>query len=240
MLQGLLKPKPFSALFAWMMLKLVGLAARFLIGLRTCGLEHIPPKGPFLISPNHQSYLDVFVMLATLRFKTFRQIFFVGASEYFATPLRMWFAARFNVVPVDPDANLVRARQAGAFGLRHGKVLVLFPEGERSPDGEVRKFKKGAAILSIQVGVPIVPAAIEGVFEVWPRNRPFNWRSLLPGSGTRARIQFGAPLSPDLIADVRPTDPYTQMTERFREIVARMWTTLHEERLLGSHPMPLT
>ena len=53
-----------------------------------------------------------------------------------------------NVVPVDPDTNLVRAMQAGAFGLRHGKILVLFPEGERSPDGTPRTFKKGAAILS--------------------------------------------------------------------------------------------
>jgi 1-acyl-sn-glycerol-3-phosphate acyltransferase len=84
-----------------------------------------------------------------IRLLTFRRVFLVGASEYFATPFRRWFAARFNVVPVDPHANLVGAMQAGTFGLRHGMVLVLFPEGERSPDGKVKKFRRGAAILSI-------------------------------------------------------------------------------------------
>ena len=78
-------------------------------------------------------------------------------------------------MPVDPDANLVRAMQAGAFGLRHGRVLVLFPEGERSPDGTPRTFKKGAAILSTHLGVPIVPVAIRGVFEMWPRGKGFQW-----------------------------------------------------------------
>ena len=53
-------------------------------------------------------------------------------------------------------------------------VLVLFPEGERSIDGTVKKFKKGAPILSQHMHVPIVPVAIKGVFEVWPRNRGIN------------------------------------------------------------------
>jgi len=56
-------------------------------------------------------------------------------------------ARSLNVVVVDPDANLVPAMRAGAFGLRHGLVLILYPEGERSIDGTPRIFKKGAAIL---------------------------------------------------------------------------------------------
>ena len=83
-------------------------------------------------------------------------------------------------MPVDPDSNLVPAMQAGAFGLAHGKVLVLFPEGERSIDGTVKKFKKGAPILAQHLRVPIVPVAIKGVFELWPRGRSFNWRLLRP------------------------------------------------------------
>ena len=66
------------------------------------------------------------------------------------------------MVVVDPDANLVPAMRAGAYGLRHGRSLILYPEGERSIDGTPRTFKKGAAILSIHLQVPIVPIAIEG------------------------------------------------------------------------------
>ncbi len=230
-LKGVLKPKPILAPVAWLVMKSFGLAARFLFGLRASGKEHLPAEGPFLISPNHQSYLDAFVMVAALKFRTFKRLFFVGASEYFATPLMRWVASHLNIVPVDPDANLVRAMQAGAYGLRHGKVLVLFPEGERSPDGTVRRFKKGAAILSIQLGVPIVPAAIEGIFEVWPRNRPLNWKLLLPWSGARSHVRFGAPLTAELVADVSLEERYARMTERFREIVADMWAALHAERL---------
>ena len=65
--------------------------------------------------------------------------------------------------------------KAGAFGLTHGKILVLFPEGERSIDGTVKKFKKGAPILAQHLGVPVVPVALKGIYELWPRNRGINW-----------------------------------------------------------------
>jgi acyl carrier protein len=230
-LQGILRFKPLSSSFAWLVMKTFGLAARLLMGLRTPGRENIPTEGAFLISPNHESYLDVFLMVAALPFHTLRRLFFVGASEYFATPFRRWLAARLNVVPVDPDANLVHAMQAGAYGLRHGKVLVLFPEGERSPDGQIKRFKKGAAILSVQLNVPIVLVAIEGVYDVWPRSRALNWRSLVPGSRARACIRFGTPLSPALVADERPEVRHARLTERLRDVIEQMWLALKQERL---------
>ena len=82
-------------------------------------------------------------------------------------------ARLLRVVVVDPDANLIPAMRAGAFGLRHGRVLVLYPEGERTIDGTPKIFKKGAAILSIHLQVPIVPVAIEGFHEAWPRGKTF-------------------------------------------------------------------
>jgi long-chain acyl-CoA synthetase len=105
-----------------------------------------------------------------------------------------WLARAINVVPVDPNANLITAMRAGAAGLRLGKVLILFPEGERSIDGELKPFRKGAAILASHVGVPIVPAAFDGLFPVWPRGLPLNWRLLIPGA-TRARLEFGPPIA---------------------------------------------
>src|SRR6185437_1653795 len=92
-------------------------------------------------------------------------------SEIFGSGLMRQIARLLKVVVVDPDANLVPAMRAGAYGLRNGLALVLYPEGERSIDGTPRIFKKGAAILSTYLQVPIVPVAIDGFFEAWPRNQ---------------------------------------------------------------------
>ena len=185
----------------------------------TTGLEHLPAAGPYIISPNHQSYLDPFVLCSVLPYRIFKRLFFVGASEYFETPLTAWLARQCNLVAVDPDANLVPAMKAGAFGLAHGGILVLFPEGERSIDGAVKRFKRGAPILARHVGVPIVPVALHGMFELWPRNRPFNWRLLMPGSGHRVRLQFDAPLH----AGADPAGDAAQLRER----VVAMWERLN-------------
>lgn len=184
------------------------------------GDEHLPARGPYIISPNHQSYLDPFFMCAVLPYRLFRQLFFVGAAEYFETPLTAWLARQFNLVPVDPDARLVPAMKAGAFGLTKGKILVLFPEGERSIDGTVKRFKKGAPILSRHAGVAIVPVAIHGVFELWPRNRAFNWRLLLPGSGHRVHISFGTPFA------VGEQVSYGEGAAVLRDHVTAMWDQL--------------
>ncbi len=227
----LLKAKPIATAVAFVVMKAVFLFARVFLRLRVSGLEMVPADEPCLVSPNHQSFLDVFLLVSTLRFRTFRRLFFVGASEYFETPIRRRFARLVNVVPVDPDTNLVRAMQAGAYGLRHGKVLVLFPEGERSPDGTVKKFKKGAAILSHQLGVPIVPVAIRGVFEIWPRGKRFQWRAFLPWAGVRPVLRFGRPVGPDSAAAAPGGDSYALLTETLRTSVERMWNALGVGRL---------
>jgi 1-acyl-sn-glycerol-3-phosphate acyltransferase len=102
-------------------------------------------------------------------------------------------------------------------------VLVLFPEGERSIDGDPKAFRKGAAILSHHLQAPMVPAAIDGAFTIWPRNQAFNWRALLPWSGTRARIAFGPPVQ-------AAGADYAAQTSVLREAIVGMWDTVHAER----------
>ena len=123
-------------------------------------------------------------------------------------------------MPVDPDSNLVPAMKAGAFGLAHGKVLILFPEGERSIDGTVKRFKKGAPILSRHLEVPVIPVALKGAYEVWPRGRSFNWRGVLPWSRSRVRIEFGDPIQ---FAD---GESYQDAAGRLRSIVDERWQRL--------------
>jgi len=214
-LGGLLERRPVTtALLA----AIAKLARTTVSRVSVSGLEHLPANGAFIISPNHQSFLDPLIVCSVLPYRVARNLFFVGAVEYFQTPFTRWFARLVNLVPVDADSNLVPAMQAGAFGLAHGKVLVLFPEGERSIDGTVRKFKKGAPILAQHLHVPIVPVAIKGVYELWPRNRAINWRLMLPFSGHRVHIEFGAPMT------FAEGEDYGQSATRLRDRVADMWS----------------
>ena len=216
-LSGLLDKRPIAA-------PLLHILARVIRGMlfrvEISGLEHLPKSGPYIISPNHQSYLDPFMLCAMLPFRIFRNLFFVGAVEYFETPLTRWFARIANLVPVDPDSNLVPAMKAGAFGLAHGKLLVLFPEGERSIDGTVKKFKKGAPILAQHMRVPIVPVAIKGVFELWPRGGSLNRRLLGPWSRHRVTIVIGEPMTFAEDAD------YNRTAIELRDRVEKMWQAL--------------
>jgi long-chain acyl-CoA synthetase len=231
------KPKRLVAALAFIVVKALLVLMRLFMRIDITGRDHLPASGPFLLSPNHQSYLDALLLVAALPFRTFRDVFFVGASEYFATPVTGYLARKFNIVPVDPDANLVKAMQAGAFGLRRGKVLILFPEGERSIDGTVRVFKKGAAILSVHLGAPIVPVAIDGLYEVWPRKRPFAWGTLAPWRRHTLSLRFGPPMtagqpSP---AGARVEDEYAAGTARLRDAVEGMWNDLHTRRQPMAH-----
>jgi long-chain acyl-CoA synthetase len=228
-LAGILRPRRVFALAAYVATRVLHLVARVFLGLRVTGKQNLPEGGPYLISPNHQSYLDAFLLVGALPWRVFRRLFFVGASEYFETPARRKLADWMNVVPVDPDANLLRAMQAGVVGLRHNLVLTLFPEGERSPDGSPRRFKKGAAITAIQMRVPIVPVAIRGAFEIWPRGSGFRWSALLPWKRTRCAVQFGAPIRAEAAGATGP-DRYERLTAALRAAVVEMWNAQDQAR----------
>ena len=195
--QGILKNRPIFAAFAWSVYKCFNLFFRLFMRLEVHGIENLtsvtkPDEqrttkiAPFLICPNHQSFLDPFVLCSNYPYRLFRNIFHVGASEFFSNALMRFVAKMLNVVPVNPDTELMRAMKAGAIGLKHGKVLNIYPEGERAFDGELHGFKKGAAILASELDLPIVPVAMDGLYKVWPRN---SWR-IRP---SKVKITIGKP-----------------------------------------------
>jgi long-chain acyl-CoA synthetase len=216
-LSGLLQRRP---ILDPLLFVLVRVLHRFMGRIRVSGLEKLPRDGAYLICPNHQSYVDPFFVCGVLPYRTLTRAFFVGAVEYFETPLMAWVARKIHCVPVDPDSNLVPAMKAGAFGLAHGRILILFPEGERSIDGTVKRFKKGAPILSRHMGAPVVPVAIKGAHEVWPRAGSFNWRGTLPWSRSQVRVQFGDPVQ------FRDGETYADAASRLRAAVDEMWRGL--------------
>lgn len=213
-LAPLLEARPLASLTFFVLLRFCRLVMPRVV---VTGREHLPRAGPYILCPNHQSYLDPVLVCGVLPYGVFRQLFFVGAAEYFETSFTRWLARQWNLVAVDPDANLVPAMKAGAFGLSHGKILVLFPEGERSIDGTVRRFKKGAPILAQQLRVPIVPVAVHGIFELWPRNRGLNWRAFVPGWRRPIHVAF-APVM-QVPADIAPADAAAALRHR----VDTMW-----------------
>jgi long-chain acyl-CoA synthetase len=197
--------------------------------LRVSGLEKLPNQGSYIISSNHQSYLDPVILGAVLPWPVFRNLFAVGTSEIFGSGFMRRLARWMRVIVVDPDANLVSAMRAGAFGLRHGRILILYPEGERSIDGTPRTFKKGAAILSAHLQVPIVPVAIEGFYDAWPRGKRFQKFAPL-------EIEFGNPIYPPPEAEASEA-VYEKLTAELKSRVVGMWKGLRE-RAAASTPAP--
>ncbi len=203
----------------WYVVSRIGyMFARERFDLKVTGLEKLPLNGPYIISSNHQSYLDPLILAGVLPEDVFRRTFAVGTSEIFGKGLMRRLARSIKVMVLDPDANLVPAMRAGAFGLRNGLVLILYPEGERSIDGTPRIFKKGAAILSIHMQVPIVPVAIEGFYEAWPRNKSFQKFAPL-------RMVIGDPILPPPEAEASEA-VYEKMTIQLKEKIVGMWNEL--------------
>ena len=208
------KPRPIATIFWYSLGRIAYLLARIFFRLEVTGIEKLPRSGPFILSPNHQSYLDAPVLMSAMPWSIFRNFFFVGTSEIWGEGLRRKLAGTMRLIPIDPDANLVPAMKAGAFGLKNGRTLVLYPEGERSIDGTPRTFKKGAAILASHLQVPIYPVAIEGFFDAWPRGKRFQ-------KFTRLRAVILDPIIPP----PGPSTPetYEQITAELRNRIANEW-----------------
>src|SRR5581483_1260025 len=98
-------------------------------------------------------------------------------------------------------------------------VLILYPEGERSIDGSPKTFKKGAAILAIHQQVPIIPVAIDGFHDAWPRGMSFQRFAPL-------KIAFGDPIDPPP-EEQASEKAYEQLTAELRARVLAMWAELH-------------
>jgi len=129
------------------------------------GLPNLPKENPFIIAPNHASYLDGFLIAASLPKELIKNTYFVGAKEYFEGKIGDIIAKHFHVIPVDTQSSVKETLIKSAAILKSKKNLVIFPEGARTRNGKLLPFKKGVAILSKELKVPIVPTAIKGSYE---------------------------------------------------------------------------
>jgi len=225
---ALAHPNKINDTFWFLISRIFQLIAHDRFHLKVTGLDKLPKTGAYIISSNHQSYLDPLVLAGVLPPDVFFRAFAVGTSDHFGKGLMRRLARSIKVMVLDPDANLVPAMRAGAFGLRHGMALVLYPEGERSIDGSPKIFKKGAAILSIHLQVPIVPVAIDGFYQAWPRNQPF--RGFAP-----LKMIFGDPIYPPPESEASEA-AYQQLTADVKARVVEMWEKLRQSEEAISGP----
>ncbi len=211
----------FAEVFFFLLGRLIYLFALDRFHLKMRGLENLPEKGPYLLCSNHQSYIDPLVMAGALPWPLFRYTFALGTSDIFGKGLMRRLARWIRVVVLDPDANLVPAMRAGFFGLSQGRILILYPEGERTNDGKPTVFRKGAAILSIHAQAPIVPVAIEGFYEAWPRHKKFP-------KFARLQLVFGKPIQPPQLNEASEA-AYERLTSELKSSVVAMWQELRQK-----------
>ncbi|HWC17991.1 MAG TPA: AMP-binding protein [Terriglobales bacterium] len=219
-----LRPPAFATIFWFLAARLGRYVCQVLYRIKIDGLENIPRERSFIFSPNHQSFMDAPLIMSYFPYRIFRKMFYVGTSEIFGRGIRRRIARSMKLVPIDPDANLVPAMRAGAYGLRRGDALVLYPEGERSISGEPRTFKKGAAILATHLQVPIVPVAIDGFEKAWGRGRGIHLFQKL-------QIRIGGPIEPPPTANASEKT-YESLTRDLKQKVMNMWLTLRGEQPL--------
>ncbi len=153
------------------------------------GIENIPDK-PSIIAPNHQSFLDGFLVAATLPDNVLKNTYFLAEETHFNTPLRRFLARYFHILIVNINKDLKGSLQKTAQLLREGKNVVIFPEGARTRDGSLLPFKKSFAILSRELKAPIVPVVIKGAFEAYPIGKKFP-------KPKRIEIKYLEPIYPD-------------------------------------------
>src|ERR1700753_1983287 len=154
------------------------------------GLEYVPQSGPAILASNHLAVMDTRFLPLVVR----RRITFLAKSEYFTGTgmkgwLSRWFFTAVGQVPIDraePDAAQAALNTAERL-LGEGKLLGMYPEGTRSPDGRLYKGKTGLARLALETGVPVIPVAMIGTNQVHP-----------PGTSMlgfeKVTVRFGKPM----------------------------------------------
>lgn len=137
-------------------------------GADVAGTLKIPTTGPVLLIANHQSFLDPPLIGGFVRHRTMS--FLARAGLFKVWPLG-WLIRSLNSVPIQESAGDVGAMKEILRRLGDGHAVLVFPEGSRSSDGAMSPFKRGVSLLIKRAKCPVVPIAIEGAFDAWPRSR---------------------------------------------------------------------
>jgi 1-acyl-sn-glycerol-3-phosphate acyltransferase len=189
---------------------LARLTAVSVFRFRCRGRELIPEGGGGLLLSNHQSNLDpILVGLASDR-----RLNYVARESLFSFAPFRWLANSVDAIPIDREGTGLTGLKETLKRLKRGEMVLLFPEGTRTRDGEVHAIKPGFCSLARRSGVPLVPAAVDGAFDAWPRQRRLPRPAVI-------HVQFGEPIPPELVKSMSDEQLVEEVEHRIRECHAQ-------------------
>ncbi|HEX4144325.1 MAG TPA: lysophospholipid acyltransferase family protein [Pirellulales bacterium] len=177
-----------------------------LFGVRVRGQGQLPREGGVLLISNHQSHLDP--VLAGISCS--RRMSSLARDTLFRIPILRTVITWLDAIPLDREGIGLAGVKETLRRLKHGDVVLLFPEGTRTFDGRLAPLKPGFCAFARRTRVPVQPMAVAGAFEAWPR-----WRSW-PALAT-IHIQFGRPLAPEEIASLDDGQLVAEVQSRLAE-----------------------
>jgi len=187
---------------------------------RCYGLHNVPRQGGVLLVSNHQSFMDPVLVGMGLP----RECSFMARDSLFHN---RWFGrliASLNAFPVRRNEADIGAIKESLRRLKQGGMIVLFPEGTRTPDGRIHEMLPGVGAIAKKARVPVVPVLIDGVYQTWPKDRR------LPRPGN-VIIEYGPPIDPEAYPD-RSADEFIEfIRDRITEMQTRWHRLLPERRL---------
>lgn len=193
-----------------------------LVGLRVRHVGRVPAHGPLLVAANHESYLDPPCVGGAI---TQRHVAYIARAGLFKWKPFAWLISTLNSVPIREEQGDSAAIRETLRRLELGHAVLIFPEGSRSEDGSLGEFKRGVALLMKKAKCPVLPAAIDGAYEAWPR------RQKLPRIfGPGVRVVYGEAIPFDELMKDGPDAGLA----RIRDEVARLRAQLKAERAAGA------
>ncbi len=216
-------PSILSALW-YELVKCLGWAAMTLgSSFRAEGQRHIPRQGPALLVANHQSFLDPLLvgMVAP------RHLHYLARKTLFRNPFFAGLIHSLNAVSIDQEGVGKEGIRTVVELLRQGHATVVFPEGERTPDGGLQALRPGVHLLLKRTQAPVVPVGIAGAFDAWPRHRPLPLPAplFLPATRGTIAVAVGRPLDATRLARL----PRDQALHEMYRAIQKMWQ--HAEKL---------
>lgn len=186
------------------------LLARLFFGFRIIHRERMIQTGPVIVAMNHQSFFDPPLAGNACD----RAIYFLAKKSLMKTPVLGWLLPKLNVIPVDIEGIDRSALKALIRILRAGECALVFPEGARTPDGNIQPALPGLGLVVAKTRAPIVPMRIFGAFDAWPIGGKIHlWRQIT--------IVVGEPIYfPEADSESRGRDAYRGMSQRVMDAIA--------------------
>jgi 1-acyl-sn-glycerol-3-phosphate acyltransferase len=173
--------------------------------IRCEGRECVPASGGGLLLSNHQSNLDPYI----IGFCCDRLLSYVARRTLFRFAPFGWLITWLGAIPIDREGGGVSGLKETLKRLKQGDLVLLFPEGTRTPDGQMRPLKPGFCALARRCELPLVPLALDGAYEAWPRQQRLPRPSVV-------HVRFGQPITPAEVATLSDDELVAEVERRVR------------------------